>query len=205
MMRWLAIGLVALAAACSSAGRTQERLTVAEPGYQPSGTQQAIFAMGCFWGAEEHFFHVPGVVATAVGYAGGKTANPTYDSVHDGDTGHAEVVRVVFDPKVISYDALLRIFWEQHDPTQGMRQGNDVGTMYRSAIYTFGPEQQQAALASRDEYAKALASKGYGAITTEIAPAGTFWLAEDYHQQYCAKNPEGYCHHGGTGVHYPSP
>ena len=165
-----------------------------------AGLQQAVFGLGCFWGAERRFWQMDGVVSTAVGYAGGHTPNPTYQEVCSGATGHAEVVLVVFDPAKVSYDALLRQFWESHDPTQGMRQGNDVGTQYRSAIYTFDATQLAAAKASRDAYAKALAESGYGPPTTEIAPAGPFYYAEDYHQQYLAKNPGGYCGLGGTGV-----
>jgi len=165
-----------------------------------AGLQQAVFGLGCFWGAERRFWLMDGVVSTAVGYAGGHTPNPTYQEVCSGATGHAEVVLVVFDPAKVSYDALLRQFWESHDPTQGMRQGNDVGTQYRSAIYTFDATQLAAAKASRDAYAKALAESGYGPPTTEIAPAGPFYYAEDYHQQYLAKNPGGYCGLGGTGV-----
>ena len=166
----------------------------------PAGLEQAVFGLGCFWGAEKLFWLTPGVYTTAVGYAGGVTPNPTYEEVCSGLTGHAEVVLVVFDPKVVSYDALLRAFWEGHDPTQGMRQGNDVGTQYRSAVYTYGEAQERAAEASRDAYAKALDKAGYGAITTEIRPAPPFYYAEDYHQQYLAKNPWGYCGIGGTGV-----
>jgi peptide-methionine (S)-S-oxide reductase len=164
------------------------------------GLEQALFGMGCFWGAERRFWQLDGVYTTAVGYAGGHTPNPTYEEVCSGGTGHAEVVLVVFDPAKIDYQALLRVFWESHDPTQGMRQGNDIGTQYRSAIYTFGAAQQAAAEASRDAYQAALAAAGYGPITTEIAPAGPFYYAEDYHQQYLAKNPGGYCGLGGTGV-----
>ena len=170
----------------------------------PEGTEQAVVGMGCFWGAEKLFWLTPGVYTTAVGYAGGHTPNPTYEEVCSGLTGHTEVVLVVFDPKVLSYDALLRLFWEGHDPTQGMRQGNDVGTQYRSAIYTYGDAQPRAAEASRDMYGKALAKARYGAITTEIAPAPPFYYAEDYHQQYLAKNPWGYCGIGGTGVACPA-
>jgi peptide-methionine (S)-S-oxide reductase len=170
----------------------------------PAGLEQAVFGLGCFWGAEKIFWLTPGVYTTAVGYAGGVTPNPTYEEVCSGLTGHTEVVLVVFDPKVVSYDALLRAFWEGHDPTQGMRQGNDVGTQYRSAVYTYGDAQQGAAEASRDMYAKALGKAGYGAITTEIRPAPPFYYAEDYHQQYLAKNPWGYCGIGGTGVACPS-
>jgi peptide-methionine (S)-S-oxide reductase len=165
-----------------------------------AGLQQAVFGLGCFWGAERRFWQMDGVVSTAVGYAGGHTPNPTYQEVCSGATGHTEVVLVVFDPVRVSYEALLRQFWESHDPTQGMRQGNDVGTQYRSAIYTFDVAQMAAAEASRDAYAKALAESGYGPPTTEIAPAGPFYYAEDYHQQYLAKNPGGYCGLGGTGV-----
>jgi peptide-methionine (S)-S-oxide reductase len=166
----------------------------------PAGLEQAVFAMGCFWGAERKFWQAPGVYATAVGYAGGYTQNPSYKEVCSGMTGHAEVVLVVFDPRVTSYDALLKIFWENHDPTQGMRQGNDVGTQYRSAIYVHTPEQRRAAEASRDAFQEQLTAAGYGRVTTEIADAPPFYYAEDYHQQYLAKNPGGYCGLGGTGV-----
>ncbi|OLE72919.1 MAG: peptide-methionine (S)-S-oxide reductase [Cyanobacteria bacterium 13_1_40CM_2_61_4] len=166
----------------------------------PAGLEQAVFAMGCFWGAERKFWQAPGVYATAVGYAGGYTPNPTYKEVCSGMTGHTEVVLVVFDPRVTSYDAILKLFWESHDPTQGMRQGNDVGTQYRSAIYVHSPEQRRAAEASRDAYQKGLAAAGFGPVTTEIADAPPFYYAEDYHQQYLAKNPGGYCGLGGTGV-----
>jgi peptide-methionine (S)-S-oxide reductase len=169
----------------------------------PQGLEQALFGLGCFWGAERKFWQADGVYSTAVGYAGGFTPNPTYEEVCTGRTGHAEVVVVVFDPKRVSYDALLRIFWESHDPTQGMRQGNDVGTQYRSAIYCFSPAQRRQAEASRDAYATELRKAGYGAITTEIADAPEFYYAEDYHQQYLAKNPAGYCGLGGTGVSCP--
>jgi peptide-methionine (S)-S-oxide reductase len=169
----------------------------------PAGLEQAAFAMGCFWGAERKFWQFPGVYSTAVGYAGGYTPNATYKEVCSGKTGHAEVVLVVFDPKQTSYDALLKIFWENHDPTQGMRQGNDVGTQYRSAIYTYSPEQTRAAVASRDAFQDRLTAAGYERITTEIADAPTFYYAEDYHQQYLAKNPGGYCGLGGTGVTCP--
>ena len=169
----------------------------------PEGTELALFGLGCFWGAERKFWKTPGVVSTSVGYAGGSTPNPSYEEVCSGRTGHTEVVRVVFDPQRVSYMDLLRVFWEAHDPTQGMRQGNDVGTQYRSAIYTYGDEQARAAAASRDAYAAALAAAGHGAITTEIAPAPEFYYAEDYHQQYLAKNPAGYCGIGGTGVSCP--
>ena len=167
------------------------------------GQQQALFAMGCFWGAERGFWEAPGVVSTAVGYAGGYTPNPTYREVCSGATGHAEVVRVVFDPARVRYADLLKLFWEGHDPTQGMRQGNDAGTQYRSAIYTYGDEQQRAAEASRAAYQKVLTTAGYGPITTEVAPAPEFYFAEEYHQQYLAKNPGGYCGLGGTGVSCP--
>ena len=170
----------------------------------PPGSQIATFGMGCFWGAERKLWQVPGVVSTQVGYAGGSTPNPTYREVCTGRTGHTEVVRVVFDPARVRYEDLLRVFWENHDPTQGMRQGNDVGTQYRSAVYTSDPEQQRLALASRDAYGRVLAAAGHGAITTEIAPAGSFYYAEDYHQQYLDKNPEGYCGIGGTGVACPT-
>jgi peptide-methionine (S)-S-oxide reductase len=169
----------------------------------PEGSELALFGLGCFWGAERKFWQTEGVVSTAVGYAGGSTPNPSYQEVCSGRTGHTEVVRVVFDPRRISYNELLRVFWEAHDPTQGMRQGNDVGTQYRSAIYTCGEEQAAAAAASRDAYQQALAGSGHGAITTEIAPAPEFYYAEDYHQQYLAKNPGGYCGIGGTGVACP--
>jgi peptide-methionine (S)-S-oxide reductase len=166
----------------------------------PAGLDEAIFALGCFWGAERKFWELPGVWVTAAGYAGGFTPNPTYQEVCSGQTGHAEVVRVVFDPREISYGNLLKAFWEAHDPTQGMRQGNDVGTQYRSAIYTRGDAQQRAAEASRAEYQRALSVAGRGAISTEIQPAPEFYFAEDYHQQYLAKNPQGYCGLGGCGV-----
>jgi peptide-methionine (S)-S-oxide reductase len=169
----------------------------------PAGIQLATFGMGCFWGAERKFWEREGVFSTAVGYAGGTTPNPTYREVCSGLTGQNEVVQVVFDPKVVSYDELLKLFWENHDPTQGMRQGNDAGTQYRSAIYTHGAEQQRAAEASRDAYAQVLKSEGFGPITTEIIPAPPFYYAEDYHQQYLAKNPDGYCGIGGTGVSCP--
>jgi peptide-methionine (S)-S-oxide reductase len=169
----------------------------------PEGLEQAVFGMGCFWGAEKIFWQAAGVYTTAVGYAGGFTPNPTYEEVCSGRTGHAEVVLVVFDPAVTSYEAMLKLFWESHDPTQGMRQGNDVGTQYRSAVYTFSPAQEKAALASREAYQRALAGSRYGAITTEITEAGEFFYAEAYHQQYLAKNPFGYCGLGGTGVACP--
>ena len=166
----------------------------------PAELEQAIFGMGCFWGAERKFWQAPGVYSTAVGYAGGYTPNATYREVCSGMTGHTEVVLVVFDPRVISYDEVLKIFWENHDPTQGMRQGNDVGTQYRSAIYTTTPDQKRAAEASRAAYQDRLTAAGYGRITTEISEAPPFYYAEEYHQQYLAKNPNGYCGIGGTGV-----
>jgi peptide-methionine (S)-S-oxide reductase len=166
----------------------------------PEGFEQALFGLGCFWGAERKFWQTAGVWTTAVGYAGGVTPNPTYEEVCSGLTGHTEAVLVVFDSKVVAYEALLQVFWEAHDPTQGMRQGNDVGTQYRSAIYTYGGAQQAAALATREAYQSALARAGYGPITTEIRPAPPFYYAEGYHQQYLAKNPGGYCGIGGTGV-----
>jgi peptide-methionine (S)-S-oxide reductase len=169
----------------------------------PQGTQIAEFALGCFWGEERKFWETPGVVTTAVGYEGGYTLNPTYEEVCSGRTGHAESVRVVFDPAKVTYEDLLRVFWESHDPTQGMRQGNDVGSQYRSAIFYRSPEQQQAAERSRDAYQKKLTEAGYGEITTEIVPAGEFYFAEDYHQQYLDKVPGGYCGIGGTGVSCP--
>jgi peptide-methionine (S)-S-oxide reductase len=170
----------------------------------PEGTRLALFGMGCFWGAEKKFWQTPGVVSTQVGYAAGSTENPTYRQVCSGRTGHAEVVRVVYDPARVSYDELLRLFWESHDPTQGMRQGNDVGTQYRSGIYFYDDAQRATAEAARDAYQRSLSAAGYGRITTEIAPAKEFYYAEDYHQQYLAKNPEGYCGLGGTGVACPS-
>ncbi len=170
----------------------------------PAGLEQAVFGMGCFWGAERKFWQAPGVYSTAVGYAGGYTPNATYREVCSGMTGHTEVVLVVFDPKVTSYDEMLRIFWENHDPTQGMRQGNDVGTQYRSAIYTTTREQKTAAEASRAAYQDRLTASGYGRITTEILEAPPFYYAEEYHQQYLAKNPNGYCGIGGTGVSCPT-
>jgi peptide-methionine (S)-S-oxide reductase len=172
-------------------------------GPYPQGLETAIFALGCFWGAERKFWQLPGVKITAVGYAGGHTPNPTYEEVCSGRTGHAEAVLVVYDPKEISYESLLKTFWESHDPTQGMRQGNDVGTQYRSAIYVFSDTQRQAAETSKAAYAKALQSRGLKPITTEIAPAPEFFFAEAYHQQYLAKNPSGYCGLGGTGVACP--
>ena len=169
----------------------------------PAGLQQAVFALGCFWGAERRFWQQPGVWSTAVGYAGGFTPNPTYEEVCSGLTGHTEVVLVVFDPQLIAYTALLKLFWEAHNPTQGMRQGNDIGTQYRSGIYVTNDAQASAAVASLQAYQQALSDKGYGAVTTEIAEAPEFYFAEDYHQQYLAKNPNGYCGIGGTGVTCP--
>jgi len=169
----------------------------------PDGMEIAMFGMGCFWGVERKFWQLDGVFTTAVGYAAGITQNPTYKEVCSGMTGHNEVVRVVFDPKVISYEALLRVFWESHDPTQGMRQGNDVGTQYRSGIYVYSESQRKLAEASRDAYEKALKAAGYGAIATEIIDAPEFYYAEGYHQQYLAKNPGGYCGLGGTKVCFP--
>jgi peptide-methionine (S)-S-oxide reductase len=169
----------------------------------PEGMEQALVGMGCFWGAERVFWTMPGVYSTSVGYAGGGTPNPTYEEVCSGLTGHAEVIRVVFDPGRLSYEALLRTFWENHDPTQGMRQGNDVGTQYRSAIYTYGEDQRAIATASREAYARALRAARRQEITTEIAEAREFFYAEAYHQQYLAKNPWGYCGIGGTGVCHP--
>jgi peptide-methionine (S)-S-oxide reductase len=169
----------------------------------PDGTEVAEFALGCFWGEERKFWATPGVVSTSVGYEGGYTPNPTYEEVCTGLTGHAETVRVVFDPAKVSYATLLKVFWESHDPTQGMRQGNDIGTQYRSAIFYHSPEQQAAAEESRAAYEKRLAEAGYGPVTTEIVPAGEFYFAEDYHQQYLDKNPNGYCGAGGTGVSCP--
>ena len=169
----------------------------------PAGTELATFGMGCFWGAEKLFWQTPGVISTSVGYAGGYTPNPTYEEVCSGRTGQAEVVQVVFDPAVISYDELLRLFWENHDPTQGMRQGNDRGTQYRSAIYTHSDAQRASADASRDMYQRELSAAGFGEITTEIAPAPDYYFAEDHHQQYLAKNPAGYCPDHSTGVACP--
>jgi peptide-methionine (S)-S-oxide reductase len=173
--------------------------TSLEPPF-PEGLEQAVFGLGCFWGAEREFWEAPGVFTTAVGYAGGFTPNPTYEEVCTGRTGHTEVVLVVFDPAKTSYAQLLRVFWENHDPTQGMRQGNDVGTQYRSAIFTFSVRQAAAAQASKQVYEAALAARSYAAITTEVAAAPPFYYAEAYHQQYLAKNPGGYCGIGGTGV-----
>ncbi len=176
--------------------------TALEPPF-PEGTEQAVFGMGCFWGAERVFWRAPGVHTTAVGYAGGYTPNPSYEEVCSGRTGHTEAVLVVFDPKQTSYQEMLRLFWESHDPTQGMRQGNDVGTQYRSAVYTFSDAQLEAAEASRRAYQEVLAAAGHGEVTTEIRPAGNFYYAEDYHQQYLERNPRGYCGLGGTGVSCP--
>ena len=176
--------------------------TPLEPPF-PDDTERAVFGMGCFWGAERGFWQRPGVHTTAVGYVGGHTPNPTYEEVCSGRTGHTEAVLVVFRPAEVSYEELLSAFWEGHDPTQGMRQGNDVGTQYRSAIYTHSDAQREAALASRDRYQERLKAAGYGEISTEIEPAGEFYYAEDYHQQYLAKVPNGYCGLGGTGVSCP--
>ena len=169
----------------------------------PEGLQRAMFALGCFWGAERIFWKIPGVYSTAVGYAAGSTPNPTYREVCSGMTGHTEAVLVVFNPEAVRYEQLLKVFWESHDPTQGMRQGNDTGTQYRSGIYCYGDDQQRAAEASRDAFQKQLSAAGYGTITTEILAAPEFYYAEDYHQQYLAKNPQGYCGLGGTGVSCP--
>ena len=170
----------------------------------PEGSERAIFGMGCFWGAEKKFWQLDGVYSTAVGYAGGYTRNPTYREVCSGATGHAEVVLVVYDPKRVSYGQLLKAFWEEHNPTQGMRQGNDVGTQYRSAIYATTPEQRREAEASREMFQRELQKAGYGRISTEVADEPAFYYAEDYHQQYLAKNPGGYCGLGGTGVSCPT-
>ena len=172
-------------------------------GPYPAGLETAYFAMGCFWGVERIFWQIPGVYVTAVGYQQGITPNATYEEVCSGRTGHTEAVLVVYDPRAVSYGDLLKTFWENHDPTQGMRQGNDIGTQYRSGIYVTGDAQAAEAQASREAYQQALGDKGYGAVTTEIAPAGPFYFAEDYHQQYLAKNPQGYCGIGGTGVTCP--
>ena len=185
---------------------TAERSFVSDrplEGPYPEGLESAYFAMGCFWGVERKFWQTPGVWVTAAGYMGGATPNPTYQEVCGGMTGQAEAVKVVFDPAIVSYDALLKVFWEGHDPTQGMRQGNDVGSQYRSAIFTASPAQAASAAASREAYQGALTAAGRGPITTEIAPAGAFYFAEDYHQQYLAKNPNGYCGVDGTGVVCP--
>ncbi|HVI31441.1 peptide-methionine (S)-S-oxide reductase MsrA [Phenylobacterium sp.] len=172
-------------------------------GPYPEGLETAVFAMGCFWGVERVFWNLPGVYVTAAGYVNGVTPNPSYEEVCSGRTGHTEAVLVVYDPKVVTYEDLLKTFWENHDPTQGMRQGNDIGTQYRSGVYPTSDAQAQAAEASREAYQQALGKQGYGAITTEIVPAGPFYFAEDYHQQYLAKNPHGYCGIGGTGVTCP--
>ncbi len=172
-------------------------------GPYPEGTELAVFGMGCFWGVERCFWSTPGVWVTAVGYAGGETPNPTYQEVCSGLTGHTEAVLVVHDPAKVGYAELLRVFWENHDPTQGMRQGNDIGTQYRSAIYTFGPEQERLAHETRELYQERLTAARHGTITTEIRPAGEFYFAEDYHQQYLARNPAGYCGVGGVGVACP--
>ena len=169
----------------------------------PDGLERAMFGMGCFWGAEKKFWQLPGVYSTAVGYAAGETKNPTYREVCSGMTGHTETVLVVFDPRIVRYEDLLKAFWESHDPTQGMRQGNDVGTQYRSGIYYYGDAQKRSAEASRDMFQRELAAARYGKITSEILPAPEFYYAEDYHQQYLAKNPNGYCGLGGTGVSCP--
>jgi peptide-methionine (S)-S-oxide reductase len=173
------------------------------PGPYPENMERAVFGLGCFWGAERRFWETPGVYVTAAGYAGGVTPNPTYEEVCSGNTGHTEVVLVVYDPAFVSYQQLLKVFWESHDPTQGMRQGNDIGTQYRSAIYTVDDNQQRAARQSLDAYQAELSAAGHGSITTEILPLDTFFFAEDYHQQYLAKNPGGYCGIGGTGVSCP--
>jgi peptide-methionine (S)-S-oxide reductase len=172
-------------------------------GPYPAGTETIYFALGCFWGAERLFWQLPGVIVTAVGYQGGATPNPSYEEVCSGRTGHTEAVKVVYDPSQISLENLLKTFWEEHNPTEGMRQGNDVGTQYRSAIYTTTPEQAEVVDKSRDAYQRALDAKGLGRITTEISPAGEFYYAETYHQQYLAKNPRGYCGLQGTGVSCP--
>ncbi|WP_257447170.1 peptide-methionine (S)-S-oxide reductase MsrA [Archangium lipolyticum] len=169
----------------------------------PEGLEQAVFGLGCFWGAERKFWQTPGVYSTSVGYAGGHTPNPTYEEVCSGRTGHTEVVLVVYDPKKVSFETLLKVFWESHDPTQGMRQGNDVGTQYRSAIYWYTDAQRKAVEASREAYQKVLGAAGYDTITTEVRQAPEYYYAEDYHQQYLAKNPNGYCGLGGTGVSCP--
>jgi peptide-methionine (S)-S-oxide reductase len=204
---------LALPSAAEALPGRAERMTVSEahvvngralePPY-PAGLELAMFGMGCFWGTERKFWQAPGVYVTAAGYAAGTTPNPTYEEVCSGMTGHNEVVQVVFDPKATSYAALLKIFWEGHDPTQGMRQGNDVGTQYRSGIYVYSPEQRRAAEASRDAYQRKLTEAGYGPITTEILDAPPFYFAETYHQQYLARNPGGYCGLGGTGVSCPA-
>ena len=182
---------------------THEVLGTPLTGPWPDGLEVASFGLGCFWGAERVFWNAPGVFSTAVGYQGGHTANPTYEETCSGRTGHTEAVQVVYDPKLISYDALLKLFWENHDPTQGMRQGNDLGTQYRSAVYTTTDAQLAAARGSREMFQEALTRAGKGTITTEILPAGPFYYAEAYHQQYLHKNPSGYCGLGGTGVSCP--
>jgi peptide-methionine (S)-S-oxide reductase len=169
----------------------------------PEGFAEVVVGLGCFWGEEKTFWEIPGVWSTSVGYAGGYTPNPTYEEVCTGRTGHAEVVRVIYDPAKVSFEDLLKVFWENHDPTQGMRQGNDLGSQYRSVIFTTTPEQQAAAEASRERYQKAMTAKGYGEITTAIVPLDDYWYAEDYHQQYLVKNPNGYCPIHATGVTYP--
>jgi peptide-methionine (S)-S-oxide reductase len=193
-------------------GRDQRPFTVPERHYvlgtpleppYPAGLEEAYFGLGCFWGAERLFWEVDGVFTTAAGYQGGHTPNPTYEEVCSARTGHAEIVKVVFDPTKVSYDALLKVFWESHDPTQGMRQGNDVGTQYRSALFVTSDAQKQAAVASRDAFQPVLSSGGFGEVSTEIADAGEFFYAEDYHQQYLAKNVNGYCGIGGTGMSCP--
>ncbi len=193
-------------------GRTDKAMPVPEAhfvngnplaGPWPEGYETVVFGLGCFWGAERIFWKVPGVYSTAVGYSGGITPNPTYEEVCSAQTGHTEAVLVVFDPAKVSYEQLLKVFWESHDPTQGMRQGNDVGTQYRSAIYTYSAQQLEVAEGSRDMFQEQLSARRYGAITTEIAPVGTFFYAEPYHQQYLGKNPGGYCGIGGTGVSCP--
>jgi peptide-methionine (S)-S-oxide reductase len=208
---WLSRKAAALPSAEEALPGRAERMHVPERHFvlgtplEPTGAgvELAQFGMGCFWGAEKQFWKIPGVYTTAVGYAGGFTPNPTYREVCSGDTGHTEVVLVAFDPSKVSFDTLLRAFWEHHDPTQGMRQGNDAGTQYRSAIYVYSDAQRQAAETSRDAYQQALARAGHGAITTEIREAPPFYYAEEYHQQYLAKNPDGYCGLGGTGVGCP--
>lgn len=177
---------------------------VLDSSLEPDTGEKAVFGLGCFWGAERKFWQLPGVISTSVGYAGGVTPNPTYEEVCSGRTGHTEVVQVVFDPSRVTYDELLRVFWESHDPTQGMRQGNDTGTQYRSAIYASLDPQLKAAEASKAAFQRALGDKGYGAITTEVRSAPDYYFAEEYHQQYLAKNPNGYCGLGGTGVTCPT-
>ncbi|MGN6523311.1 MAG: peptide-methionine (S)-S-oxide reductase MsrA [Actinomycetes bacterium] len=184
-------------------GSTHAVLGTPLEGPAPTGFQEAVFGLGCFWGAERKFWQTPGVYTTSAGYAGGYTPNPTYEEVCSGRTGHAEVVRVVFDPSKVSYEQLLKVFWEAHDPTQGYRQGNDIGTQYRSAIYYTNDEQRQLAEASRAAYQRKLQDASYGEITTEVAPLGNYYAAEDYHQQYLYKVPNGYCGIGGTGVSCP--